>query len=210
VALVTNPIDVATDTLGDWTLRILLLSLTMTPLRILFGLSWPVTLRRLLGLFAFCYACFHFSVWLVVDHFFDWPEMVADVVKRPYVTVGFTALLLLVPLAATSTTGMIRRLGPVAWRRLHRLVYVIGILGVLHYFWLAKVGVQGPYYYAVWLALVLGVRLVDAVRRARARARRSGRETFCRLRPEAFEEFAARQAAILGIAGPTGHEQAAS
>jgi len=170
--LVTNPIDVATDTLGDWTLRILLLSLTMTPLRVLFGLSWPVTLRRLLGLFAFFHACLHFSVWLVVDHFFDWPEMTADVLKRPYVTVGFTALVLLVPLAATSTAGMIRRLGPVAWRRLHRLVYVIGILGVLHYLWLAKVGVRGPYYYAAWLLVLLAVRIVDAVRRARLRARR--------------------------------------
>jgi sulfoxide reductase heme-binding subunit YedZ len=172
--LVTNPIDVATDTLGEWTLRLLLLSLTMTPLRIVFGLSWPVTLRRLLGLFAFAYACLHFSVWLVLDHFFDWPEMAADVVKRPYITVGVTALLLLVPLAATSTTGMIRRLGPVAWRRLHRLAYVAGVLGVLHYLWLAKVGVQGPYYYALWLGVVLGVRLVDAVRRARVRARRRG------------------------------------
>lgn len=171
--LVTNPIDVATDTLGDWTLRILLLSLTMTPLRILFGLSWPVTLRRLLGLFAFAYALLHFSVWLVVDHFFDWPTMVADIVKRPYVTVGFSALLLLLPLAATSTTGMIRRLGAVTWRRLHRLVYLIAILGVLHYLWLAKVGVLGPYYYAAWLAVLLGVRLIDAVRRARSRARQA-------------------------------------
>ena len=149
--LVTNPIDVATDTLGDWTLRILLLSLSMTPLRILFGLSWPVTLRRLLGLFAFSYAVLHFSVWIVIDHFFDWPTMVADVVKRPYVTVGFTALLLLVPLALTSTAGMVRRLGALAWRRLHRLVYLTAILGVLHYLWLAKVGVLGPYYYAAWL-----------------------------------------------------------
>jgi sulfoxide reductase heme-binding subunit YedZ len=171
--LVTNPIDVATDTLGDWTLRILLLSLTMTPLRILFGLSWPVTLRRLLGLFAFACAVLHFAVWLVVDHFFDWPTMAADVVKRPYVTVGFTALLLLVPLAATSTTGMIRRLGAVNWRRLHRLVYVIAILGVVHYLWLAKVGVLGPYYYAAWLAVLFAVRVVDALRRARARARRA-------------------------------------
>jgi sulfoxide reductase heme-binding subunit YedZ len=181
--LVTNPIDVATDTLGDWTLRILLLSLTMTPLRILFGLSWPVTQRRLLGLFAFLYAALHFSVWLVVDHFFDWPEMAADVVKRPYITVGFTALLLLLPLAATSTAGMVRRLGAAAWRRLHRLVYVIAILGVLHYLWLAKVGVRGPYYYAGWLALLLGVRVVDAVRRARARARRSVPEPALASRP---------------------------
>jgi sulfoxide reductase heme-binding subunit YedZ len=171
--LVTNPIDFATDTLGDWTLRLLLLSLTMTPLRILFGLSWPVTLRRLLGLFAFAYAVLHFSVWLVVDHFFDWPTMVADVVKRPYVTVGFSALLLLVPLAATSTTGMVRRLGGLTWRRLHRLVYVIAILGVLHYLWLAKVGVVGPYYYAAWLLVLFAVRVVEVVRRARIRARQA-------------------------------------
>jgi sulfoxide reductase heme-binding subunit YedZ len=115
----------------------------------------------------------HFSVWLVVDHFFDWPTIVADVVKRPYVTVGFTAFLLLLPLAATSTAGMIRRLGAVAWRRLHRLVYLIAILGVLHYLWLAKVGVVGPYYYAAWLAILFAVRIVDAVRRARGRARRT-------------------------------------
>jgi methionine sulfoxide reductase heme-binding subunit len=174
--LVTNPIDVATDTLGDWTLRILLLSLTMTPLRILFGLSWPVTLRRLLGLFAFAYALLHFSVWLVVDHFFDWPEMAKDVVKRPYVTVGFSALVLLLPLAATSTAGMVKRLGSVAWRRLHRLVYLIGILGVLHYLWLAKVGVHGPYYYATWLVVLFAIRVGDAVRRSRARARRAAPE----------------------------------
>ena len=181
--LVTNPIDVATKTLGDWTLRILLLSLTMTPLRILFGLSWPVTLRRLLGLFAFSYVLLHFSVWLVVDHFFDWPEMAADVVKRPYITVGFTALLLLIPLAATSTAGMVRRLGAVTWRRLHRLVYLIATLGVLHYLWLAKVGVRGPYYYAAWLAPLLAVRVVDATRRARVRARRSVSESGLTPRP---------------------------
>ena len=181
--LVTNPINVATRTLGDWTLRILLLSLTMTPLRILFGLSWPVTLRRLLGLFAFGYATLHFSVWIVIDFFFDWPLMVADVLKRPYITVGFTALVLLVPLAATSTAGMIRRLGAVAWRRLHRLVYLIAILGVLHFLWLAKVGVRDPYYYATWLVLLLGVRVADAVRRARARARHAAPEAALTPRP---------------------------
>jgi sulfoxide reductase heme-binding subunit YedZ len=163
---VANPIDLATDTLGDWTLRILLASLAMTPLRILTGWSWPVTLRRLLGLFAFFYASLHFTVWLVVDHFFDWPEMGADVLKRPYVTVGVAALLSLLPLAATSTAGMVKRLGPVAWRRLHRLAYLAAVLGVLHYLWLAKVGVRGPYYYAAVLAVLLGVRLVDQGRRA--------------------------------------------
>lgn len=171
--LVTNPIDVATDTLGDWTLRLLLASLTVTPLRLLSGWSWPVTLRRLLGLFAFAYAGLHFLVWVAVDHFFDWPTMIADVVKRPFVTVGMTALVLLLPLAATSTAGMVRRLGAAAWRRLHRLAYVAAVLGVLHYLWLAKVGVRDPYLYAAWLAVVLGVRAGDALRR-RLRAPGSG------------------------------------
>jgi sulfoxide reductase heme-binding subunit YedZ len=144
----------------------------MTPLRILCGLSWPITLRRVLGLFAFSYASLHFGVWLVLDHFFDWPEMGADILKRPYITVGMTALVLLLPLAATSTSGMIKRLGAVTWRRLHRLAYVAGVLAVLHFLWLAKVGVTDPYYYAGGLGLVLGIRLWDAARR-RARRRRT-------------------------------------
>ena len=167
-----NPIDFVTRWLGDWTIRLILLSLTMTPLRILFGLSWPITLRRLLGLFAFAYAVLHFGVWIVLDHFFDWPTMGADIVKRPYITVGMGALLLLIPLAATSTAGMIKRLGAPAWRRLHRVVYLAGVLAVLHYFWLAKVGWIGPYVYAGWLALALGARAGDAVRRRVARQRR--------------------------------------
>lgn len=181
--LVANPIDLATDTLGDWTLRILLASLTMTPLRILFGLGWPAALRRLLGLFAFFYATLHFTVWVAVDHFFDWPQMATDVVKRPYITVGLAALVLLVPLAATSTAGMVRRLGAAAWRRLHRVVYVAAVLGVLHYLWLAKVGVMGPYYHAAWLALVLAVRLGDAARRAVVRRRARPREPALAPRP---------------------------
>ena len=153
-----NPISFITNTLGDWTIRILLASLAMTPLRIVFGLSWPITLRRLLGLFAFFYVCLHFSVWIVLDFFFDWPRMWADIVKRPYITLGMLGLTSLIPLAATSTTGMIRRLGARNWTRLHRLAYLAGICGVLHYIWLAKVGVRDPYWYAVALALLLGVR----------------------------------------------------
>jgi sulfoxide reductase heme-binding subunit YedZ len=172
--LVTNPIDVATDTLGDWALRLLLASLTATPLRLLSGWSWPVTLRRRLGLFAFAYAGLHFLVWIAIDHVFDWPTMLADVVKRPYVTVGLTALALLLPLAATSTAAMVRRLGATAWRRLHRLAYAAAALGVLHYLWLAKVGVREPYLYLAWLALVLGVRAGAALRRQVRRARASG------------------------------------
>ncbi|MBM3221234.1 MAG: sulfoxide reductase heme-binding subunit YedZ [Candidatus Rokubacteria bacterium] len=168
-----NPIDFVTDTLGDWTLRMLLASLAVTPLRLLTGQAWLVTLRRLLGLFAFAYAVMHFSVWVVLDFFFDWPLMAADIVKRPYITVGMTALVLLTPLALTSTAGMVKRLGARAWRRLHRLVYVAAILGVLHYLWLAKVGVKTPWVYAAILALLLGIRIVAAVRR-RASAPRAG------------------------------------
>jgi sulfoxide reductase heme-binding subunit YedZ len=160
-----NPIDFVTRRLGDWTLRLLLASLAMTPLRLLFGWGWPALLRRLLGLLAFFYAALHFSVWLVLDHFFDWPEMAADIVKRPYVTVGMTALVLLVPLAATSTAGMIKRLGARTWRRVHRLVYVCAVLGILHFVWLAKVGRVEPTVYAAILALLLGIRAVDALRR---------------------------------------------
>jgi sulfoxide reductase heme-binding subunit YedZ len=157
--LTANPIDLVTDTLGDWALRILLASLAMTPLRLLLGVAWPVLLRRLLGLFAFFYVTLHFAVWIVVDHFFDWPMMLADILKRPYITVGVLAFVLLVPLAATSTAAMIRRLGGATWRRLHRLAYAIGILGVLHFLWLAKVGRMEPYVYAAVLVGLLGVRL---------------------------------------------------
>ena len=175
-----NPISYATNLLGDTTLRLLLASLTATPLRLLFGLSWPVSVRRLLGLFAFFYACLHFTVWVAIDHFFDWTQMIADVVKRPYITVGMAAITLLVPLAATSTAGMIKRLGAKRWRRLHRLVYVIGVLAVMHYLWLAKKGVTDPYYYAGALALLLGVRLWDWARRLTTR-RRQGMPTVNRV-----------------------------
>jgi len=166
-----NPIDYVTRTLGDWTLRILLTALAVTPLRICFGIAWQMSLRRLLGLFAFFYACLHFSVWIVLDHFFDWPQMLEDVMKRPYITVGVLALTLLVPLAATSTARMVKRLGGQNWQRLHRLVYAVGILGVLHYLWLAKKGVDDPYYYAVALVTLLGIRLVDWGRRVARRQR---------------------------------------
>ncbi len=159
-----NPISYATNLLGDTTLRLLLASLALTPLRILFGIAWQMSLRRLLGLFAFFYVCLHFTVWIAVDHFFDWGELAADIVKRPYITVGMLALTLLVPLAGTSTSGMVKRLGGKNWRRLHRLVYLIGLLGVLHYLWLVKKGVNDPYLYAVILVVLLGIRLWDWAR----------------------------------------------
>jgi sulfoxide reductase heme-binding subunit YedZ len=171
--LTANPISFITNTLGDWTFRILLASLATTPLRILTGWSWPITLRRLLGLWAFVYALMHFSVWVVLDHFFDWRALGADIVKRPYITVGMAALVLLVPLAVTSTTGMIKRMGGRAWRRLHALVYLIGVLAALHYLWLAKKANTAPRWYAAILILLLGIRLVDWARRRLAGQRRT-------------------------------------
>ena len=109
--LTVNPIEYVTRELGEATIRLLLATLALTPLRLLSGWSWPITLRRLLGLFAFFYAVLHFSVWIVLDHFFDWRTMGDDIVKRPWITVGFAALVLLIPLAATSTTGMIKQIG---------------------------------------------------------------------------------------------------
>jgi sulfoxide reductase heme-binding subunit YedZ len=169
--LSANPISFVTNWLGDWTLRILLASLAMTPLRILFGVSWPLGLRRLLGLFAFAYALLHLSVWLVLDHFFDWPQMGADIAKRPYITVGMTAVVLMVPLAATSTKAAVKRLGGKNWQRLHRLAYVVGVCAVLHYLWVAKKANPDPYYYAAALALLLGIRAWDWGRRRVGRAR---------------------------------------
>jgi sulfoxide reductase heme-binding subunit YedZ len=169
--LTANPIEYVTRELGDTALRLLLASLALTPLRILFGLGGLVTLRRLLGLLAFFYVCLHFAVWIVLDHFFDWHTLADDIVKRPWITVGVSALVLLVPLAATSTTGMIKRLGGVAWRRLHRLVYVAAVLGVLHYIWLAKKVLVQPWVYATVLAVLLGIRGWDATRKVLKRRR---------------------------------------
>jgi sulfoxide reductase heme-binding subunit YedZ len=153
-----NPIEEITHRTGDWTLRLLLVTLAVTPLRRLTGFTALVRLRRMLGLFAFFYASLHFLTWLVLDQFFDWQSIVADVIKRPYITVGFTAFVLLIPLAATSTNAMMRRLGR-NWTRLHRLVYVIGILGVIHFWWLVKADVLEPAIYAVILAVLLASRL---------------------------------------------------
>lgn len=170
--LTVNPIEYVTRQLGQTTIRCLLATLALTPLRLVSGWSWPITLRRLLGLFAFFYAVLHFSVWIVLDHFFDWRTMGDDIVKRPWITVGVAALVLLLPLAATSTTETIKRLGGRAWRRLHRLVYVAAVLGCLHYIWLAKKVLIQPWVYAGILAGLLGIRLVDAAR-SYARRRRA-------------------------------------
>jgi methionine sulfoxide reductase heme-binding subunit len=169
-----NPISYVTNWLGQWTFRLLLVSLALTPLRIVTGLAWPVLVRRLVGLFTFFYAGLHFLVWILIDHFFNWDQMLADLVKRRYITVGMLALTLLIPLAVTSTNGMVKRLGGTTWRRLHRLVYLIGVLAALHFLWLAKGFRPDAFLYAAILALLLGVRLFDALRRRlRRRAERA-------------------------------------
>jgi sulfoxide reductase heme-binding subunit YedZ len=160
-----NPIEKITRTTGYWTLTLLLVTLSATPLRRVLGWIWIGRFRRMLGLFAFFYGCLHFLTYLVLDQFFDWPGIVKDIAKRPYITVGFTAFLLLIPLAVTSTDGMIRRLGGKRWRRLHRLVYVIAIGGVVHFWWLVKKDITAPAADAAILAALLGFRVIDAVRR---------------------------------------------
>jgi sulfoxide reductase heme-binding subunit YedZ len=143
---------------GDWSLRFLLLTLAVTPLRRLTGWNGLQRFRRMLGLFAFFHVCLHFGVYLIFDQFFDLSAIIADVAKRPYITVGFAAFVLLIPLAVTSTNRMIKRLGR-NWQRLHRLVYLIAILGVLHYLWLVKADLREPLMYAGILAVLLGYRL---------------------------------------------------
>jgi sulfoxide reductase heme-binding subunit YedZ len=157
-ALGANPIETITRASGEWTLRLLLITLCVTPLRRLTGLHWLLRLRRMLGIFAFAYGAAHFMTYLWLDQFFDWPAIAADIVKRPFITVGFSAFVLLVPLAATSNAFAIRRLGGRRWQALHRSVYAIAILGVLHFWWLVKADVLEPLVYALILSALLGVR----------------------------------------------------
>jgi sulfoxide reductase heme-binding subunit YedZ len=161
-----NPIEYITRSTGWWTLTFLLITLLVTPVRRLTGLNWLLRLRRMLGLFAFFHVCLHFTTYIWLDQFFDWMGMVKDIAKRPFITVGFTAFVLLIPLAATSTNGMVKRLGARRWQLLHRLVYAIPILGVVHYWWLVKKDITEPVIFAVLLTVLLGARLVWRVRKA--------------------------------------------
>jgi len=154
-----NPIETVVRFLGDWALRFLLIALAVTPLRRLSGWGFLARLRRMLGLFAFFYAFLHLSAYLGLDLFFDWAALGHDIVKRRFITVGMASVVLLLPLAVTSTQGMIRRLGGPRWRRLHRLVYLAGPLAVLHYFWMVKRDVTEPLIYGALLALMLALRL---------------------------------------------------
>jgi sulfoxide reductase heme-binding subunit YedZ len=156
-----EPIEHITRGTGDWVLYFLCITLAVTPLRRFTGWNWLVKLRRELGLFAFFYACLHFMTFLWFDHFFDVAEMWKDVLKRPFITVGFIAFVLLIPLAVTSTNGMIRRLGGKRWQWLHRLIYVIAPLGILHFWWMkaGKHDFQQPIIFGAIVAVLLGLRL---------------------------------------------------
>jgi sulfoxide reductase heme-binding subunit YedZ len=163
-SLGADPVAALTHATGEWALRLLLLGLALTPLRRLTGQAWPIRFRRLVGLYAFFYACLHLAVFLVLDLQGFWTQVFEDIVKRPYITVGFAAWLLLVPLAFTSTRGWMRRLGK-RWAQLHRLVYAIGVLAVLHFLWLVKSDLREPLVYAAILAVLLGARLWWRLRR---------------------------------------------
>jgi len=164
-----NPIEVITHSTGDWTLILILTTLAVTPLRRLTRQYWLIGVRRMLGLFAFFYATLHFLTYIWLDKFFDFHEMLKDIAKRPFITVGFSAFVLLIPLALTSTKGSIRRLGK-NWQRLHRLIYLTGILGVIHYWWLVKADIRKPREYAIVLAILLLYRIGTWAYESRKRA----------------------------------------
>jgi sulfoxide reductase heme-binding subunit YedZ len=153
-----NPIEAITRSLGDWALRFLLLTLAISPLRRLTAWRWLLGYRRMLGLYSFFYASLHLLSYIVLDQFFYWPEIWADIIKRPYITIGMVSFLLLIPLAITSTSGWMRRLGR-NWQRLHRLVYLIAVGAVLHYYMLVKADTSEPLLYAFILFLLLLLRM---------------------------------------------------
>lgn len=163
-ALGANPIEYINRYLGDWALRALLVALAATPVKILTGWTWPVRLRRMLGLWAFAYVTLHLSNYAMIDQFFDWSAIAKDIVKRNYITVGMAAYAILLALAVTSPRRMVRKMGAKAWKRLHRLVYLAGALACLHYFWMVKADWLGPAIHAGVLAALLGIRLLQRLR----------------------------------------------
>ena len=160
-ATIPDPAAFIQHATGDWILRFLVITLTITPLRKIAGVPEMIRFRRMLGLFAFFYACLHFLTYIGFDKLFDLSEIWKDVAKRPYITVGFTAFVLLIPLAITSTAGWIRRLGGRRWQMLHRLIYVSAICGVIHYYWLVKSAVIRPLIYGAIVAVLLAWRVGD-------------------------------------------------
>ncbi|MGZ8219760.1 sulfite oxidase heme-binding subunit YedZ [Methylomagnum sp.] len=155
-----DPVETLTRSTGIWTLNFLFLTVAVTPLRKLTGWHWLVRLRRAIALYAFFYACLHFATYLVFDQYFDWSGIAKDITKRPYITAGFFAFVLLIPLALTSTNGMMKLIGGHRWQILHRLTYPIVIAGVLHYLWLVKRDITYPGIYAIVLCVLLCARLL--------------------------------------------------
>jgi sulfoxide reductase heme-binding subunit YedZ len=172
-ALGANPISEITHVTGDWTLRFVLISLAITPIRKITGWNAIIRYRRMLGLFGFFYASLHFLTYLVLDQYFAWEYILPDIAKRPYITVGFLGFMLLIPLAITSTTGWIRRLGGKRWNQIHRLVYVTAIAGVVHYWWLVKSDISRPLAYGAILGVLFAIRIWYNARRSTAPSRAS-------------------------------------
>src|ERR1022692_2053214 len=154
-----NPIEVITHSTGDWTLILVLTTLSITPLRGVTRQYWLIGVRRMVGLFAFFYGTLQFLTYIWLDKFFDVHEMLKDIAKRPFITIGFPAFVLMIPLALTSTAWSIRRLGGKNWQRLHRLIYLTGILGVVHYTWLVKADHRKPIEYGAVLGILLAYRV---------------------------------------------------
>ena len=164
--LSADPVDDITGVTGQWGLRFLLITLAVTPLRQITGLSGLIQIRRMLGLFAFFYVCLHFLTYLVLDQFFAWDFIAEDILERPYILIGFSAFLLLIPLAATSTNAMVKRMGGRRWQKLHKAVYAIACLGVVHYFLGVKANITLPVIYGFILLLLLGYRWVHSKRKS--------------------------------------------
>jgi sulfoxide reductase heme-binding subunit YedZ len=164
--LTANPVEYLTHFSGDWTIRLLVIALAVTPLRKVLGLPGLIRFRRMIGLFAFFYGCLHFLAFLWLDKDFEVREMLKDVSKRPFITAGFAAFVLMVPLALTSTAGWIRRLGGRRWQLLHRLVYFSAIAGVVHYYWLVKSDIRLPLLYGSLVGMLLLYRAVGSYRRS--------------------------------------------
>ena len=166
-SLGADPVETLTYATGDWTLRFLLITLAVTPLRYLTGIHGLVRLRRMFGLFAFFHVCLHLLVYLVFDQFFAWHLILEDILERRYIMVGMLGFLSLLPLAVTSTDKMLKRLGGKRWRRLHRLAYFAGSCGVIHYLWLVKSDIREPLIYILILVILLGYRVVRSTNERR-------------------------------------------
>jgi methionine sulfoxide reductase heme-binding subunit len=159
-----NPLEYITHFTGDWTIRFICMTLAITPLRKLLGMPDLIRFRRMIGLYAFFYGCLHFTAYLWLDKLFDFHEIVKDIGKRPFITMGFASFVLMLPLAITSTKGWIRRMGGKRWQLLHRLVYFAGIAAVVHYYWLVKSDVRLPLLYGAIVAVLLLYRVASRLR----------------------------------------------